>query len=174
VDTVFEMAYVRTAALGQRREDRIELPAAPGVELLYSCFVGNVALRVGGIDFSANFGWIPLLHVANNLDLILHRLTVDETKTYYFTESEDWISFSERGGSVELRCSYIPDVVGIASREEAGKAVGLAALALVKSIEHDHPEASSNRIFGDIASRLKRNASSSSGDGGAARGDHLP
>src|SRR6266571_24719 len=76
---MLQLEYLLGGTPGQRREDRIDLAAAPGVELLYSCFVGNVQLVVGGADLSANFGWIPLLNFANNLDLILRRLNANET-----------------------------------------------------------------------------------------------
>jgi hypothetical protein len=155
---VFELVYEMGGTPGQRREDRFNISAASSVELMYSCFVGNVALGVGGVDLSANFGWIPLLHFANNVDLILYRLAADETKVYHFTESEDWISFSEHGGDVEVRCSYAPNVVGVADREDARKAARLAGLTLVQGIEHEHSEIHSNSIFADIASRMRGSA----------------
>ncbi|MFF1609656.1 hypothetical protein ACFVYA_17900 [Amycolatopsis sp. NPDC058278] len=123
--------------------------------MLYSCFTGNVSIQAGNVDLSANFGWIPLLSFANNIDLMVERLVLGEVKVYHFTESDDWISLSEQEAGIKMECSYLPGTVGFVGREDVRKGVRLASLTLVDCIERKYPEIGSNAVFLDIASRMR-------------------
>jgi hypothetical protein len=78
-----------------------------------------------------------------------------EDRIDYFTESDDWISFSGRDGDVEVKCSYLPDVVVAAGREQVWKGVRSAGSILVDNVERHYPEIASNAVFFDIASRMR-------------------
>jgi len=56
----------RLSPLPGDRTDR-ELVSASESELRYSLFLGDVVFRVGDADFSANWGWVPVLDFALGL-----------------------------------------------------------------------------------------------------------
>jgi hypothetical protein len=150
-----EIGYVRSGVEGKRREDVISLREASSVELMYSCFVGNVKFRVGDQDLSTNFNWVPLLHFANNLDLIWAGIDSGEVKYYYFTESEDFIRFSERGGDVLIECSYVSSGRATVNRIDGMFALRKAASDLMSSLEESYYELRYNPIFAEIAERMR-------------------
>jgi hypothetical protein len=87
---------------------RVEPSTASDAHLRYDFFLGDLVLRVDGVDLSARWRWIPLLDVAACLYLILQELESGKQQAIFdFTESSETIQF-ERGprGEVCISSSY--------------------------------------------------------------------
>lgn len=123
---------------------------------MYSCFVGNIKFVVGGLDLSVDFDWVPLLHFANNMDLIFAAVGPGDEKYYYFTESSDFIRLSAQGDDVLVECSYVPGRSATVNRVDGVLATRAAASTLIGQLEESYPELRGNPIFAEIAERVRR------------------
>lgn len=80
----------------------VDPSAASDGHLRYDFFLGNLLLRVDGVDLSARWGWIPLLDAAASLYWIVRELESGKQQSCFeFTEGEGTIQF-ERGPRGEL------------------------------------------------------------------------
>lgn len=96
-------------------------PGGPGVSverlskidettLRYDCFTGDVILVVDGLDYSARWGWVPVLDFALALDDLVDALTAgDGVEVLEFTESEATLTFRRTGTEVTVAASWRPD-----------------------------------------------------------------
>jgi hypothetical protein len=80
------------------------------IDLRYSMALGNLILVVNGLDFSAPWGWIPMVDMAVALSDIRDALSGDQSalETFEFTENEASISFQKVGDAVQIAASYVP------------------------------------------------------------------
>lgn len=75
-------------------------------ELRYDAFLGDVSGRVGSLDLTTHWGWVPVLDFALSLAEIACRLKASGRETYEFTESEATIDFALSGDTVTVTTSY--------------------------------------------------------------------
>jgi hypothetical protein len=98
----------RLSPLPGDRADR-DLAAATEGELRYSLFTGDVVFRIDDADFSANWGWVPVLDFALGLEFVTLELWRGEEEAEFdFTESESTIRFRRDGRDVFISASYAP------------------------------------------------------------------
>lgn len=66
-----------------------DLAIADESTLRYDVLLGDLILQINGVDFSAPWGWIPLLDLANGLKVMCDELLTGEPETVFeFTESD--------------------------------------------------------------------------------------
>jgi hypothetical protein len=95
-----------------------DLAAADESVLRYDVLLGDLILQINGVDFSARWGWIPLLDLAYSLkDMCDEILTGEPEAAFEFTESDAWLRFSRRGDAVEISASYVPQRTVIEMRD---------------------------------------------------------
>ena len=79
-------------------------------DLRYRVALGDLIFRVGEKDFSAAWGWIPLVDLAASFSAIARKLASESVKeAFEFTESDAWIRFERKADQVIVSASYQPD-----------------------------------------------------------------
>jgi len=88
--------------------DCINLEGADETMLRYNAFLGDIKLRVDGIELGTDFGWVPIVDFAVCLKQIVVNLGVSETgeALFDFTESDAAIRFERKGQYVEIGPNY--------------------------------------------------------------------
>ena len=95
-------------------EDSTDLSTVAETDLRYYVAPGDIILRAGETDLSANWGWIPLIDFALALREIAEALAVEEgSETFEFTESEATLKFERQGQEVAISGSYAPGIVRV-------------------------------------------------------------
>ena len=87
-------------------ESRLDLSTAPGYQLFFSCFMGDLDLSLNGVGFRTNFGWIATLGYAIAFYRTVRELPVNGESTIDFQEDGDWIKLQPIGDLVRVSCSY--------------------------------------------------------------------
>ena len=86
----------------------VDLATAAPEALRYELFSGNVYLRGDGADFSAAWGWVPVLDFALGLKAIAEVLEREPAERFEFTESNAALDFRIDGNDVEITSTYSP------------------------------------------------------------------
>jgi hypothetical protein len=89
-----------------RRTTEIELRSADETTLRYDCFLGDAVFVVDGADFSARWGWVPVLDFALGLRAIAGGLVSEAEELFEFTESDAAIEFRRQGDTVRIEADY--------------------------------------------------------------------
>jgi hypothetical protein len=137
----------RTGAAG------VDLRTADEAVLRYSCFPGDVVLVVGEADFSARWGWVPVLDFAMSLRTIAGALLDSGTQTFEFTESDAEIIFTRVGAAVEITANYASASSSVPYAELAVAAEGFLA-RVVRELVGDHPALAENPLIGCLVRSL--------------------
>ncbi|RBQ14344.1 hypothetical protein DP939_41015 [Spongiactinospora rosea] len=90
----------------RKREDELDLATAPGYQLFFSCFVGDVDLRLDGLNFRTNFGWVATLSFAVGFAWRLSGLPAAGRMSMDFLEDDEWLSLRFDDGRVLVASSY--------------------------------------------------------------------
>jgi hypothetical protein len=131
------------------RTDR-ELVSASESELRYSLFLGDVVFRVGDADFSANWGWVPVLDFALGLEHAARELLQGkEEAEFEFTESDSAIRFQRDDGDVFISASYAPHRT-VANLEDLVKAVRAFRKRVVDDLSLIHPQLRMNSTMRNL------------------------
>ena len=121
-------------------EEFADLATVEETELRYYVAPGDVMLRCGQTDLSANWGWIPLIDFALALVEIADALSAAEgSETFEFTESEATLQFDRVGEEVTITSSYAPGAIRAPLREFRNQ-VDDFARRLDKALLQKHPE----------------------------------
>ena len=113
-------------------------------DLLYRVALGNLIFHVGDKDFSANWGWIPLVDLAASFVEIVRKLEGGSpSETFEFTESDAWVRFERMGAKVLVSSSYGDGVAEIALHS-ASAAVKSFRERLRSDLDRLHPQAAHN------------------------------
>jgi hypothetical protein len=91
-------------------EHRHNCATAPGADLLWSFFPGDVGIKEGEDGFETNFGWVPILHFSLSMIAIYESLSKvgDVIERYIFTEADESLSFRRSGTAVVIEPSFSP------------------------------------------------------------------
>lgn len=113
-------------------------------DLRYRVALGNLIFHVGDKDFSADWGWIPLVDLAASFAEIVRKLEAGSaSETFEFTESDAWVRFERKGEKVLVSTSY-GDGVGEIALHSASAAVKLFRERLRLDLVRKHPPAAHN------------------------------
>ncbi|MBV8899987.1 MAG: hypothetical protein JOY92_07740 [Verrucomicrobia bacterium] len=101
--------------------DPDDLANATEVDFRFRVALGDLILAVPPNDFSARWGWVPLIDFVVSVREILNHLKGGATHSQFeFTESEATLTFARREADVVITASYAPGQIQIplASFEE--------------------------------------------------------
>jgi hypothetical protein len=92
---------------------------ASEAELRYDFLLGDLFIRVDALDFSAPWGWIPLLDAAACLYGAVQDLEAGQQRSQFvFTENAETISFERESlERVSVSCTYVSGRTSVAIRE---------------------------------------------------------
>ena len=127
------------------KEDReTNWSAVTDEDLRYRVALGNLTFHVGHKDFSAAWGWIPLVDLAASFGEIARKLAGgSQSETFEFTESDAWIRFERQGQTVVVTASYVEG-----AGENSLAALAEAAKSFRERLHTDlirkHPDAANN------------------------------
>ena len=113
-------------------------------DLRYRVALGNLLFHVGDKDFSADWGWIPLIDLAASFAEIIRKLeSGSPSETFEFTESDAWIRLERMGEKVLVSTSYSEGAAEIALHSAAA-AVKSFRERLRSELDRRHPQAAHN------------------------------
>ena len=113
-------------------------------DLRYRVALGNLIFQVGNKDFSAAWGWIPLVDLAASFAEIVRKLESGSAgETFEFTESDAWVRFEHKGEKVLVSTSY-GEGVGEIALHSASEVVKSFRERLRSDLVQKHPQAAHN------------------------------
>jgi hypothetical protein len=113
-------------------------------DLRYRVALGNLIFHVDDKDFSAAWGWIPLIDLAASFGEIVHKLEAGSTsETFEFTESDAWVRFEKKDGNVLVSASY-GEGVGEIPLHSVVQAIKSFRERLHEELISKHPQAAHN------------------------------
>ena len=127
----------------------LDLRSADEMTLRYDAFPGDIVFRIDDADFSAQWGWVPILDFALALRTIVERLDGHDRELFEFTESGATIGFRRDGGTIEISTSYA-SAIARAPLFELSNAVDTFIDELADALETQHPELADNEFFTDL------------------------
>ena len=94
----------------KRNWEDINLAEASESDLLYRVLLGDISVKADKNDFSATWGWIPIVDFAASLRLIVSELAKRDgvESTFDFTESDAALRFKRAGDAILISASYAP------------------------------------------------------------------
>jgi hypothetical protein len=94
----------------KRSWEALNLAEASETDLLYRALLGDIIFRVDSNDFSAKWGWIPVVGFAASLSHIIGELVERDgvETTFDFTESDAVLRFKRAGEGILISASYAP------------------------------------------------------------------
>jgi hypothetical protein len=125
---------------------KLDLERASETDLRYSVFLGDFILIINSVDFSARWGWIPLLDLAIGLKDALKLLDARNESEFEFTESNAKLVFVRSGDSVLVEPSYSSARIEI-QMSELQRALSSFVARLVEDLEREFPRLSLNQVF---------------------------
>lgn len=138
-----------------REATGLDLRAADELALRYECFLGDVVFEVGDADFSARWGWIPVLDFAMSLRAVAGNL-IDQagrTDTFEFTESDAEIRFRREGPIVEIETSYVP-VRAQVSPSDLSVQTERFLSRVIRDLNGRYPALAENAVIADLTRKL--------------------
>jgi hypothetical protein len=128
-----------------RKTEQSDLASADEMTLRYDLFSGDQVFVVDGVDFSAKWGWIPLLDFAACLVKIVSGLEAGESELVFeFTESDAQLQFNRQGSDVLITSNY-SDGKATVRLDELKGAVNSHAERLLNEALRAHPALKYNR-----------------------------
>jgi hypothetical protein len=113
-------------------------------DLRYRVVLGNLVFHVGDKDFSADWGWIPMVDLAASFAEIVRKLEGGSaSETFEFTESDAWVRFERKGEKVLVSTSY-GEGAGEIALHSASEAVKSFRERLRTDLVSKHPQAAHN------------------------------
>jgi hypothetical protein len=113
-------------------------------DLRYRVVLGNLVFHVGDKDFSADWGWIPMVDLAASFAEIVRKLEGGSaSETFEFTESDAWVRFERKGEKVLVSTSY-GEGVGEIALHSASEAIKSFRERLRSELVRQHPQAAHN------------------------------
>ena len=130
-----------------------DLSSASKEQIHYDLFLGDVTFVVDGADFSAHWGWVPILDFAASLWQVIDGLTEKPNAVFEFTESEALIEFSLNGDRVEVSSNYVDETATVdysTLRHEAF----LFAKKVIEELGFEHPLLKQNPHFAALEKKF--------------------
>jgi hypothetical protein len=130
-----------------------DLRSADEMELRYDCFLGDISFEINGTDFSARWGWVPVLDFALALRAITSALAESDHETFEFTESDATIEFTKRNGKIRLEAGYADASADVDYAELSLEAERFAA-RLLRELGEEHPGLRENPLIEELSRSL--------------------
>lgn len=114
--------------------------------LHYQHFLGDVFFRADGADYSATWGWVPVLDFALGLLRLVRCLGPSDSGRFEFTESNASLTFQRSAQQVKISASYSASVA-VVSCAELRSGVELFARRVVSDLVSMYPVLECNEAF---------------------------
>ncbi len=139
-----DLSYSLSTSWNERTPD-VDWARADETTLRYKALFGNQKFIVNEVDFSAKWGWVPLMDFAACLATIIKGLEEGQLELVFeFTESDAQLQFNREDDKVLITSSYCDGKVTV-SLDELGNAARLHADQLLRDAMTLHPTLKSNR-----------------------------
>ncbi|WP_129843617.1 hypothetical protein [Streptomyces sp. RFCAC02] len=140
---------------GRRIEEVEDLSQVSRPDLIQGAFMGDAIFKIDSVDLGTNFGWVTLLDWCIRLSVSLEDLAVKKSRSFTFSESDDFVSFERHGEEVLITNSY-SSASAITNYDDLCSAVRAFVDERLKWIEREFPAAMRNREMPEVFSRLNR------------------
>jgi hypothetical protein len=141
---VIELSYNLSSSWNAKAQD-VDWAGADETTLRYRVFLGDQVFVVNGADFSAKWGWIPLLDFAAGLVAVTRGLAAGETELAFdFTESDAHLQFNRQGSNTLITSSYNNATATIPTNELERAATSFAERVLRDAMSR-YPALKANR-----------------------------
>ena len=148
---MISIAFQKSVSWSQHL-DRANLSVADEVALRYDLFLGDIHFEIDGQDFSAKWGWIPVIDFAASLLSIASQLEKGNTALEFeFTESNAKIYFQRENGNVRLTSTFVSSSASVAVAE-FNSAVRRFAAQIREELLKEAPQLSTNAAFQSLLS----------------------
>lgn len=114
--------------------------------LHYDCFLGDVVFVVDGVDFSARWGWVPVLDFALVIAGLVAELEPGAEQVFEFTESDAVIRLRRIDDVVEVTSTYVSATASVPFKALLAATRDFAR-GLAARIVDDHPGLRRNAAF---------------------------
>jgi len=136
---MIELDYTLSADWNSRGA-QVEWASADEMTLRYSAFAGDVVFVVNGHDFSARWGWIPLLDFAAGMARVVRDLERGASlRVFEFKESSACLSFSRMDAQVAITSTY-SDAAAVVELSELADTCDAFAARVLDDAQRQHPE----------------------------------
>jgi hypothetical protein len=116
------------------------------LDLRYDYFCGDIEMRVGAVDFSARWGWVPILDFLASLTFALAAVRQNERAIIDFTENEDEILLVNDGDGLHISASHVT-ANAVCDFNDFEEAANLFARHAFDEISNLDPELASTVAF---------------------------
>jgi len=145
---VINLSYSLSGSWNERAE-AVDWKTADETTLRYEAFLGDQILIVNGVDFSAKWGWVPLMDFAACLVRIVKGLEAGESELVFeFTESDAQLQFNRQGNNVLITSNYNNGKATV-RLDELKKAANLHAERVLNEAMNSYPALKANRSLMD-------------------------
>jgi hypothetical protein len=143
IDLTYRLSARWNKALRDRCDD------ASVAELLYEMFLGDLSFRIGDADFSALWGWVPIMDVVRQLMRAVRQLPAINRLDIDFTESDALLRLDYEDGVVTISSTYSPAVVKV-TLSDFDDAVRRFATDAIQDFEAKCPGLRGNPLIQDM------------------------
>jgi len=128
-----------------------KLPDLDEIEIRYNFLLGDVIILAGECDFSARWGWVPILDFVCSLKYICTKLCQNENleMEFEFTESESTLKFSRKGDLLTITASYNQCISTVTFDDFIVKADEFAS-RLILDVFESYPESINNSWLNSV------------------------
>lgn len=131
-------------------QQRQDLARADNIDVHYRIILGNIFVKINGINFSASWGWVPLLdfvYCINNIIISLKEGAVESE--FEFTESDAKLRFIREGGIVKISANYADGVASVPLVDLADEVASLSK-RMKLAVEERYPSLVQNAYYREI------------------------
>ena len=144
---MFQLDY-RLSNAWSEKTLQADLATVDEMTLRYEVLLGDVICKAEDIDFSARWGWVPILDFAASVRQISEQLTTTDgiEANFDFTESNAEIFFKRRGNLILISSTYASGEIQVALTE-FGTAVADFVSRVGKELSRLYPSLIQNPWF---------------------------
>jgi len=137
----------------KRNWEDVNLAEATESDLLYRVLLGDISFKTDSNDFSAKWGWIPVIDFAASLRRIAGELAGRDgvENTFDFTESGAVLRFKRAGDAILISASYAPDQACVPLTEFTA-AVESFSRRVASELSQQFPPLRGNKSFQQLLS----------------------
>lgn len=137
----------RLSQLHNTKIESINLATIDEIALRYDLFLGDIAFTADNCDFSANWGWVPIVDFMACMNAIVIDLLNDVRLLHFeFTESDAKITFRNDGSMIRIASTYADGSCHVSLEEFARKVIS-ETRRLREELLASYPELSANPVF---------------------------
>jgi hypothetical protein len=143
---MIDLSYTLSKDWNERTAD-IDWTYADETTLRYRALLGDQVIIINGADFSAKWGWVPILDFASCLLSITKGLEAGELElTFEFTESNAKLNFKRQNNDVLISANYCNEKSAVQLNELITEVNSYAKRCLADAIQL-HPGLEHNNSF---------------------------